>query len=308
MDPGWTVTLEGITLSGGDRPGTGCLLLPPDGLGLPEIRNNDVTYAGRDGVRHFADWYEPRIITLSVVVGGNSCRCPSCGDERIRVAQILKAWSRKCDDVELVITPPCDPHPIDRTYTGPYGFIGRPRSATVEYRRGRRGIAYLTLRFDAVDERIYLLDEAGAPGSGEETVTVTPNTESLCAPIDGCLPMCFTEESGGGGTEAIARVYGTECTYPTICFNGPLTSPVLENLTTGETIGYRGTIAAGTPPVCLDTSTGIATQGGARRTHLLTGNTRMTLSPGENLLRLVSYNTNDTGSVDVSFRSVVVSA
>lgn len=308
MAAGWTVTLDGVTLSGGDRPGTGCLTLPPEGLGIPELRDNDVVYAQRDGVKHFSDWYEPRIITINAVVGGTSCRCPSCGDERVRVAQILKAWSRKCEDVELVITPPCDPHPIDRTYTGPYGIIGRPRRAGLTWRRGRRGIADLVLRFDATDHQIYLLDEDGEPGSGVVTVTATPDTESECAPIDGCMPMCFDVDGGSGGSEAVARVYGTECTYPIICFNGPLTSPILENLTTGETVGYDGIIANGSAPVCLDTSTGIATQGGAGRTHLITGNSRMTLSPGENILRLISYAAQDTGSVDITFRSVVISA
>lgn len=304
MAAGWTVTLEGVTLSGGDQPGTGCLTLPPDGLGLPEIRDNDVVYAQRDGVRHFSDWYEPRIITLEVVVGGG---CLPCGDERRQVSEIVKAWSRKCDDLELVVQPPCEPDPDDRTFTGPYGILGRPRVAEVTWRRGRRGVANLLLRFDAADHRMFILDEDGTPGSGVETVTLEPTTEGkvTCAPF--CFPVCFDIDTGEDVGPTEVEVYGTECTYPEICFFGTLTNPTLENVTTGQTVGYSGTVS-GEEPVCIDTLTGTATQGGASRTHLITGNPRMILQPGVNLLRLVSYSPSDSGHADVSYRSIVVSA
>ena len=58
---------QGISLEGGDPvlpylPTTplGCLLVPPDGLGVPPVRSGDVAFAQRDGVVQFADYYEPR--------------------------------------------------------------------------------------------------------------------------------------------------------------------------------------------------------------------------------------------------------
>lgn len=105
---GWAVELEGIVLSGSYEEGDGCLILPPEGLGPPPVRTEDVVYPQRDGVEHFADWYEPRIITLeaSVCPGGDSCGA-SCPGARAHVRDILQAWGRKCDDVELKIWTDC---------------------------------------------------------------------------------------------------------------------------------------------------------------------------------------------------------
>lgn len=308
MAAGWTATLNGVTLSGGDRPGDGCLITPPDGLGLPGIRNEDVTLVQRDGVRQFRDWYEPRVITLDVVVGGSGCRCPGCGPERARVNRIIQAWRRQCDSVELVLQPPCAPNPLDRTLTGPYGILGRPRRADLTWERGRSGRARLTLRFDAEDHRIYLLDRAGNPGSGVETVTVRPASETSCRSYPRCYPLCYDGSTGQPGTEAVASVWGTECVGPVICLYGGLTDPTVEVVETGRRITYRGTIGEGAPPVCLDTTSGIATQGGADRTHLISGSTSLSLMPGENTIRLVSFNPQDSGYAEVTWRPVVVSA
>lgn len=513
QDLGWRITLNGVTISGGDFPGVACLTLPPEGLGLPELRTEDVTFPQRDGVRHFADWYEPRIITLEATVGAGSC-CRGCGEERARVREILKAWSRECDDTELVVHPPCPPHPLDRTLTGPYGVVGRPRVAEVTWRRGKRGIADLLLRFDGVDHRMYILDEDGTPGSGEQCVTLTPDSEGLARCYDRCyttgrtpgepdtllrtnlhpnpflgddgagwtadgrdditqtvetesgptiggrtvawLGLSFEEGDGtpvvhtnddtpsfpvtgdeplevsvyvqtpgvetqlgietddgtvwgeeffpgegwtqltdtltaptgategrllvrfaeegvnpgvlfgvtgalvgatggpfdgdnpstsgtyynwtgdpyqspaeewelGGGGEGGSYCYDTEigdsdggptpvtvigdtCVSPTITLHGPLTYPTVQNLTTGETIRYRDVITDSDSPVIIDTADGTATQGGASRTHLLDGNVRMVLDEGENLLRLISFQSSDNGYAEICFRPIVIGA
>lgn len=505
MADGWIVELNGTVLSGGDAPGDACLTLPPDGLGLPGVRTEDVTLPQRDGVRHFSDWYEPRIITVEAFVcpdGG----CSSCPDPRATVRAIQQSWKRQCDDIELVVWPPCageglpdrvnlaptpsgnptwrgtepvagppnwvfgggdqvdlsyppvtipgidqdltsmrsevvdntamsaltassffpaeDGTPVnvtawfrgtmtsrirsqsltgepevigpwtditdwtrqqltinpvfvapldsymlqitvesqdapqngdwleigavlaettpngeyfdgstpdsgelvhtwrgepysspsssgpDRSLVGPFGIIGRPRpeAGSLEWLPGRSRCAHLTLRFDAVDHRMYVLDADGTPGSGVSVVTVNPFTSTKCRSYPRCYPMCYEQENGEDPGDTVAEVRGTECTQPTICFTGRLTNPILENVTTGETIGYRGTIGEGDPPVCIDTETGLAEQGGANRTHLTTGNPQLALQPGENLLRLRSFSASDNGTAELSYRSIVVSA
>jgi hypothetical protein len=74
---------QGISLSGGSEvdgflPTTplGCLLLPPDGLGVPSVRSGDVAFAQRDGVEQFGDYYEPRQLTFQVIVKNDAC--PGC--------------------------------------------------------------------------------------------------------------------------------------------------------------------------------------------------------------------------------------
>lgn len=524
---GWAVELDGIVISGSDDPGDGCLVAPPEGLGNPPIRNEDVTFPQRDGVRHFADWYEPRIITLEATVcpGGDGCG-RSCPGAREHVRNILRAWGRRCDDVELKIWTDCsdsidcpdespgnpndnwtlngtagqnvttansgltlvnpaggtitylqgggarftstpggsftigrglatDPDtqmsflgvfslpaapasvlafgsikhaagdvpavrmrvtpnreftlsdsqgitigtgPIgtlqagiiyqltlvmdstagtvtarlysatgsllgeqssttanmttnnltgfdigivssnpatsvdwhelemlggstteitpsgvqpmgpDRSLVGPYGIIGRPRLATVEWLRGRSGCARLQLRFDARDHRMFILDCEG--GSGEVCVVAEPNIETTGRSYPRCYTgagMCFDCDTGRESGDAIANVIGTECSAPTICFNGLLTNPILTNETTGDSIGLFGEVRAGEPPVCIDTETGTATQAGVSRTHLITGNPRFRLVPGTNVLRLTSTGTTDGGNAQICFRPFVVS-
>lgn len=309
MADGWMVVLNNVCLSGGDTPGLGCLSVPPDGLGAPPLRTEDVTYPQRDGVRHFADWYEARIITLDEVTVCND-GCPGCPTARRKVHEIVQAWSRQCDDREMVIWTDCptSPDAAERAWTGPYGVMGRPRQAIVRWERSNIGCAVLTLRFDAVDHRLYVLDETGEPGSGGQCVELLPTTSGKCRTYPRCYPMCYDNSSGAEGGPVTFDVTGTLCASPTITLHGSLTSPVVENVLTGETIGYRDTIPEGAAPVIIDTANGTATQDGASRTHLLTGNPRMVLDPGENTLRLTSFSASDTGSVDVCWRPAVVMA
>lgn len=308
MAAGWAVTLDGVTLSGGDLDGLGCLTVPPDGLGLPEMRTEDVTYPQRDGVRHFSDWYSARIITLEeVLVCADGCpRCPSA---RQKVHQIVQAWSRRCDDAELVIWTDCDPAEDDaeRAFTGPYGVVGRPRVAEVRWERSNVGCAELLLRFDAIDHRLYVLDQDGQPGSGEQCVELEPVTSGRCRTYPRCYTptWCYNQDTGDDGSEVTVEVTGTLCASPTIELYANLTDPIIENVTTGEFVGYRGSIGSTEYPVIIDTETGTATQGGASRTHLLTGNPRMSLDPGETTLRLVSYSPNDNGRAVICWRPSV---
>lgn len=507
MSLGWAVTLNGVTLSGGDLEGLGCLTSAPDGLGKPDLRTEDVTYPQRDGVRHFSDWYEPRILTLdNVTICPDGCdKCPSALEKS---RAILHAWSRQCDDVELVLHTDCDPGPVedvllrqnlhtnpfalqagpspwsasgtphgvseveydsyrgleaqltasgsvlvmnttpsdasvkmrgiddtrlldislqvrrsapgdvaltvvffdnaggvtgamntptvsvpsgvvtpvtgsvlpptgstqavlavqfaapggagdtvwvgavlvnqsgatgeafngetpntedlrynwigdpflsgsqewdtssqpDRSVVGPFGIIGRPRVANITPVPGRSKCRTGVFRFDAVDHRMYILDGSGEPGSGTQTVTVLPTTSQLARCYPRCYPMCYDTSTGSEAGPVTAYVAGTECAYPVICFHGRLTSPTLENTTTGDTIGYDGNIGAGAEPVCIDTSTGSATQGEAGRDHLISGNPEMILQPGDNILRLVSQSAADDGHVTVEWRGSVISA
>jgi hypothetical protein len=314
----WGVLLNGVYLGGG-HPGnvlpdgcvplpdeSGCLTVPPDGLGLPGLRVEDVTFPQRDGVRHFSDWYEPRIITLQVSVCPDSC--PGCPSARAKVKAIVEAWSRQCGDVEMVLFTDCHGEDEDRALVGPFGVIGRPRAAVVEWAQGPSKCADLTLRFDATDHRLYVLDECGTPGSGVECHILTPNVFETCRTYDKCYPYCYDQDTGSEGGPVEVTVGGSLCVYPTITLCGGLSSPTVENLTTGEFIRYTGNIAAG-ECIIIDTQAGTAvTETGASRTHLLAGNPRMQLDVGVNELRLISSGVADDGTAEVCFRAQVVMA
>lgn len=108
---GWTVELDGVTLTGEeDATHVGahaCLTAPPAGLGMAELRVEDTILAQRDGARRYADWYQPRIVTLQATVCPDVCP-DRCGPVRQRVRDIVDAWSRRCNDAQLVVSPPCE--------------------------------------------------------------------------------------------------------------------------------------------------------------------------------------------------------
>lgn len=160
---------QGISLEGGDpvlpflpTDPVGTLLLPPAGLGVPAIRSGDVAFAQRDGVVQFADYYEPRQLTFQVLVQNDGC--PGCStpmSARQKVARLTQEWSRNCTGATLVLFTDChnpDASEAEKVYNGPYLVHGRPRVADVVWERSNRGAARVTLRFDAADARLVLVN------------------------------------------------------------------------------------------------------------------------------------------------------
>lgn len=306
------VLLNGVYLAGGDTEAEslGCLSVPPDGLGVPTVRTEDVVYPQRDGVVHFSDWYDPRIITLEEVT---VCPdgCPGCPSGREKVQLISGAWSRYCDDTELVIFTDCHDADTavtgtDRALVGPYGVVGRPRVAQLSYMQGRTGCATMLLRFDAVDHRLFVLDADGTPGSGEQCLTLTPAIASFCRTYPRCYPMCYDIDVSipGSGPQETDN-FGTLCAPVTITLPGALTNPTIENVTTGQSLTYEGVIPEGAT-VIINTEQGTATEDGIDRTYLLSGDPTLFLTPGLNTLRMTSMNPADTGEAEVCYRPAVV--
>lgn len=324
---GWAAVLNGVLIDDGceiveldplcelELPSpSGWMNEPPDGMGVPGIRTEDVTFPQRDGVKMYKDWYLPRIITMQVTVCPDDDCDGGCPSARQRVQQITRAWSRQCGQSELVIYTDCHGTDEDRSVVGPFGIIGRPRQASVVW-NGRTKCADMVLRFDSVDHRMYILDECGTPGSGTESVTLEPNLfggatvclvgGELCL-VDG--EICLTDPDEGPSNTMTATVEGTECSCATITLYGQLSNPVIRNLTNGEEITYNAVIQDGAPPVIIDGDNLTATQGGQSRTHLLSGSSQFCLSPGDNILSLDGFSTNDTGYAEVSWRAQVVTA
>lgn len=327
MSGGWYVALNGFGIDGGsDYPPTGvdtvaCLDVPPDGLGVPGLRIEDVTFPQRDGVEHFSDWYNARIVTLpSVTVCADDCA--NCRTARQKARDLMLAWSRHCDDTELVIFTDChDPSEAitgtDRALIGPYGVVGRPRVAQLSWMRSDAGCAKGLLRFDATDHRLYVLDPSGEPGSGEICTTLGPESDVSCR----TYPRCYDEVCSPGVTgftystavtgaftgPEIVDNFGTLCAQPSIVLTGPLPSPTIENITTGASVTYTAVIPSG-GTVTIDTDTGTAIdQDGNQVTYLLEGDPRLMLDVGLNTLRLTVAGTGTGGSAEVCFRPAVLS-
>lgn len=225
-------------------------------------------------------------------------------------ASIQTAANIQSDTGVVFFTSAVTPPTTDRSSVGPYGVRGRPRVAEVTWLGGGSHCASLTLRFDAVDHRLYVLDDNGIPGSGGQCVLLTPAISELCRGYDRCYEdtgMCYSSQSGDPGDGPVTvEVLGSLNVRPVITLRGPLSDPVVENTTSGERVSYGANIPDGAV-VVIDTETGTARQepGGASRTHLLGGNPRMRLRPGLNTLRLSAYGSGDTGTAEVCWRPAV---
>lgn len=329
---GWAVALNGVATS---RCGTQadwddddcfelevieCLDAPPSGVGgTPGLRTEDVTYYQRDGVQHFSDWYEPRLITITGTVG-DPTDCPEdCSVNRQLVADLRQAWKRDCCDTELVIYTDCNPDPTDvdanRDLNGPVGVVGRPRVFDGDWDDAHKVFEF-TARFDAVDQRMYVLDGCGTPGFTEcEPITPGPLLYSICFADPICMDgagFCFTEpvESPDSVPPVEIVVGGTEKVNPTITLFPPLVSPRVENLTTGEFVELDTTLLDPDTPVTINTEDGTAFDAdGNSLTHLLRGSLFLSMFPGIYSWRLISNGVDvfeDPGYMTLCWRNTLV--
>ena len=199
--------------------------------------------------------------------------------------------------------------------SGPYGIVGRPRAFLYKWVNRKEHIAEVVMRFEAIDQRMFILDECGTPGTGS-CVEINPGSElfvrcysngTRCYSGSGrCYPTPADTENSVLPEEM--NVGGTERVFPTITLYGDLISPVIENITTGESLTYAGTISG--LPITINTEEGTAFDSeGTSQTHLLRGNTHLSMDPGNYELRLLSFvsvDDEEAGHATVCWRDTVV--
>lgn len=197
---------------------------------------------------------------------------------------------------------------LDRSLYGPFGIVGRPRIAKAPWLDHREQVAEFILRFDATDQRMYVLDECGTPGF-QKCRTITPGIESTCRSYELCYTgsgRCYSEASVEDSVPPVTLpVLGTERVYPLIVLNPGLTNPRVENVATGEFIEYRGNVDS--EPIHIDTKEGTAfTESGDSVTHLLGGSIFLSVLPGNTDFRMFSQGPTDTGTADICWRDTVL--
>jgi len=113
------------------------------------------------------------------------------------------------------------------------------------------------------------------------------------------IPMSMAE---GGNNEMVLANAGTYKSYPVLTFYGPLNTPSITNLTTGETLNINYNIGASNYLV-VDTllRTALLYSGGVNMRQYLSGDF-ITLAKGNNILHLSAASYNTTGRVNVSWR------
>lgn len=210
---------------------------------------------------------------------------------------------------------------VNRTLNGPFGIVGRPDKFNYKQRYRNDQIYDFVALFRAVDQRIYVLDECGTPGY-TQCVNIDPGSQllSICfedgtGDYTGEQVMCFSGagfcftnsvESGSVDPTEIS-VGGTQKVYPTITLYPGLSTPTVENITTGDYVQYDGEITD--LPITINTEEGTAFDSeGNSMTHLLRGSLFLSMDPGNYEFRLLATgeDVEDAGYAQVCWRDTVV--
>lgn len=106
----------------------------PEGLGNPEVRDNDVDKGHADGAITQHDFYQKRIITIPISIAP----APGSGDSKSTIwgrwLTLQAAWAKSFDtDLTLVHTE------VGSTTT----YFGRPTAVTLDQTAWRRGMPVL---------------------------------------------------------------------------------------------------------------------------------------------------------------------
>lgn len=155
------------------------------------------------------------------------------------------------------------------------------------------GVGAAAVQWVATDPRIY--------AATESTLTVGIASSSASGfPF----PLTFPISFGGAATGGLVTA-NNEGEFPApwvATIHGPVVGPRIENVTTGETLTFNGSLAAGETLVVSSADASVLLNGVASRYPWLAfGSQWFDLAPGVNELRFAG--TSGTGSLDLVFRS-----
>lgn len=283
MPSDWTFTYNGLTVGGDGSP---YQISKLTGLhDSPEVRTADQTRARAHGLFAGTDLLGGRSLMAEIEVVAphpdetvwsdfSRALVPGQSDELPLVFQVPGVAGGIAIEIGARVRRLS--LPVDRSY-----FFGHG-SAAVE--------------FWATDPRIY--------SQASTTYTVTQAAVSgtgLTFPIT--FPLSFGGAVSGG--QFVASNAGEFEAPWTATISGPITNPTLENVTTGQTIAFTGTVASGETLVISSLDRSVMLNGTASRySWLVVGSSWWQLAPGNNTVRLAG--TSGSGSVSFTCRSAWV--
>lgn len=277
----WQLELNGLTMG---AETSYPLAATPEGLGMPDMRTNDLAWLSQDGAYGAGDWLQPRLVRAQLWVVGSS---PSNTEQLART--LVGAWSPSRTDTELQVR---------LASSRAYQLLGRARRCELDLARLASSVVTASVEFAALDPYLYAVDTSGGTiplGSGSTTPGAIP---------DLTYDLTFQAPGTPGPGVVYASNAGTAPTWPTVTITGPVDTPRLENRTTGETLELATTLSGG-DVVVVDTRARTVTLNGTSALQLLAvGSAWPALEPGANEL---AYRSDDgtptTSTATLSWRS-----
>ena len=154
------------------------------------------------------------------------------------------------------------------------------------------GIGKADIEWWATDPRMY--------DSTLSSVTVAPSTPTgLGLLFDATFDLSF---GGGAPTGAVVALNNGNFPAPwTVTFDGPLTTPKIENTATGDILTFNGTVPAGSQLVVSSLDRTVLLNGSSRYSWLVSGSKWFNLPTGTQQLRLTA--SGGTGTATLTYRS-----
>lgn len=207
-------------------PGTDYIVTGWSGLGIPTLRTSDSEKPQDYGTFLGPDLLEARTVRLDLTIRGNS---PS--DVVSKIDALLAEWyvdSRTDTDVVKPLLVRMPGQSVRQ-------LRGRPRRVSFDPNRVIGTRADGVLEYHGADPRWY--------SDTEHSQALALGVATTGRGYDKSFDYGF----GGSGSSGVVSVSnaGTIGTLPTVRFNGPVTNPYIENVTTGKTLRLTYTLGSG---------------------------------------------------------------
>lgn len=267
---------------GGECTGLGLDLIQADGFDMPELRTGDVVRPRDHGMLAGDDFLSGRTINMDLAVVGSTA---AVLDTKLATLATM-GYPLGADEVELPLVFQL-PGQSKRRVNARL----RRRSYPIDISILAGHMSKVTLQFFATDPRIY-----------DNTLT----TLSISLPVtSGGLgwpvgwPLGWSSSTSGGAT---FNNIGTFETRPIVTFTGPLTSPNIQNVTTGQQWSSIFDLQSGDQLVVDFAQRTVLLNGTASRySYVTAASSWWTLIPGNNVLMIGAAA--GSGSATVTARS-----
>lgn len=274
----YALAIGGLTLG----PNTNYIIHSITGFGAPIGRTADAVRPRWHGETPGSDYLEGRTITIDMTIRGSSS-----ADAVANLDALLAVWQP--------ITTPATTVPLSYKFPGQAEreFHGRPRRIDAATDRIITNSIPVVLEYRATDPLQY-------------ATTITSNSVGLITASTGrTYPRTYNLSYGGGTTASLTMTNsGTFATRPTFRITGPALNPVIENVTTGESLSFSIDIAASDYlDIDTDARTVLLNGTASRYSTLSTGSTFFDLNPGATQLRFRADTYNATATLTCTFQS-----
>lgn len=247
--------------------GTGIDFVKLDGLGAPDYRSNDVVRPRDHGMIAGTDFLGGRTVAMDLELGATSAATLETSLNALQQLGTTVSQTEQWLVFQL-------PGQVKRFVKA--RLRARAVPIDIAYEVGR--IVPIALQFYATDPRIYALTPISS-----STFQLPTSSGGLGWPL-GAWPIGWG--SATSGQQVIVNA-GTFATRPVVTFTGPLTSPNVQNVTSGQTWACTFDLQAGdTLVVDFDARTVLLNGTASRYSFVTSTSVWWELAPGNSTMQI----------------------